>query len=66
MATITQPYHREKYLKMDGHDQEGGVPVYLDGFAYSGILNIQDIQAQWPETAGVGKSDHTVLGALMK
>ena len=44
MATITQPYHREKHLNLEGFDQEGGVPVYLDGFSYSGILNIQDIQ----------------------
>jgi len=43
MATITQPYHREKHLDLLGNDQEGGVPVYLDGFAYSGILNIQEI-----------------------
>jgi len=44
MATITQPYHREQHLDLIGKDQEGGVPVYHDGFAYSGILNIQDIQ----------------------
>ena len=43
MATLTQPYHKEAQLKLDGFDQEGGVPVYLDGFSYSGILNMQDI-----------------------
>ena len=40
LATISEPYHREQYLDIDGTDLEGGVPVYLDGFAYSGILNI--------------------------
>ena len=44
LATNTQPYHRDSFLTIDGHDKEGGVPVYLDGFAYSGIMNLQDIQ----------------------
>jgi hypothetical protein len=48
---MTQPYHREPSLSFPGIEhasQDGGVPIYLDGFAYSGILNIQDIFQKWP------------------
>ena len=41
MATIAHPYHKEKFLPIDGADREGGIPIYHDGFSYSGILNIQ-------------------------
>jgi len=42
LSTIANPYHRECHLAISGKDLAGGVPVYLDGFAFSGILNIQD------------------------
>ena len=43
MATVAGPYHKEKFLPMHGNNKEGGVPIFHDGFAYSGILNIQTI-----------------------
>ena len=43
MAHLAGPYHKEKFIQMVGSDKEGGVPIYHDGFAYSGILNIQTI-----------------------
>ena len=66
MATISGPYHREKFLNLEGREKEGGVPVYLDGFAYSGILNLQECQQRWPMTAGIGKQQHTILGSLKR
>ena len=66
LSTISQPYHREQYLDIDGNDLEGGVPVYLDGFAFSGVLNIQLNIEGWPATAGIGGAEHTVLGSLEK
>jgi hypothetical protein len=64
MATLFQPYHREKNIDLPEAEQDGGVPVYLDGFAYSGILNLQDDKQDWPATAGIGVKKHTILGAL--
>ena len=29
-----------------------GVPCYLDGFAYAGILQLQNVEKVWPQTAG--------------
>jgi hypothetical protein len=43
MAHMTQPYHRENIIdlpNMEHIEQDGGLPVYLDGFAYGGILNL--------------------------
>jgi hypothetical protein len=55
VATVHQPYHYEKHLDtVKNKELENGVPVYLDGFAYAGILNIQGIVQQWPQTAGIG------------
>lgn len=42
MALLHQPYHREQDIDLPEKAQDGGIPVYLDGFAYSGILNLQD------------------------
>jgi len=41
LSPIENPYHFEKELNIPGHDLENGVPVYLDGFAYGGVFNIQ-------------------------
>ena len=41
LAQIDQPYHFEQDLDVPGADLENGIGVYLDGFAYSGILNLQ-------------------------
>ena len=43
MSVVHQPYHRESTIDLPEAHQDGGVPVYLDGFAFSGILNLQDI-----------------------
>lgn len=44
VAPIYEPYHKERFLEdVPNTDLEGGVPVYLDGFSYAGILNIQPI-----------------------
>jgi len=41
IAPIEAPYHREDMQPIPGANLEGGVPVFLDGFAYCGILNLQ-------------------------
>lgn len=51
---------------MEGKNEEGGVPIFLDGFAYSGIVNIQTVYQKWPATAGIGEESHTILGAFKK
>ncbi len=42
LGQIQQPYHREPQPDVDveGKTQEGGIPVYHDGYAYSGIFNL--------------------------
>lgn len=40
LAPMCQPYHKETELDVFGKDLEDGVPMYHDGFAYAGILNI--------------------------
>lgn len=41
LAQMEQPYHHEQDLDIPGADLENGIGVYLDGFAYAGILNLQ-------------------------
>lgn len=43
LGAIEGPYHKESQLGIPGRDLEGGVSVYLDGFAYAGIINLQSI-----------------------
>lgn len=64
MAPIYQPYHLETEMDIFGSDLEGGVPLYHDGFAYSGILNLQNMIQVWPETTGIGFKKHTALESL--
>ena len=42
VATLVAPYNKNK-----------GMPVYIDGYAYAGIMNIQEIEKVWPATAGI-------------
>jgi len=42
LATLTRPYAEHR-----------GMPVYVDGYAYTGILNIQVTDLDWPATAGL-------------
>jgi len=58
LATLNNPYHHEKMP--DGRQ----LPVFLDGFAYSGILNLQTVKQKWPATAGRGFEQHTILSSL--
>ena len=64
MSVVHQPYHREQEIDLPESKQDGGVPVYLDGFAYAGILNLQTCIQNWPATAGIGAKQHSILGAL--
>lgn len=52
LSTIHRPYHLETLMNIPGANLEDGVPLYLDGFAYSGILNMQHIIQKWPGTSG--------------
>jgi hypothetical protein len=31
---------------------KGDYPCYLDGFAYSGFVQLQQVDMEWPETVG--------------
>lgn len=42
VATITGPYTKHN-----------DVPVYVDAYAYCGILNVQTTMKVWPATAGL-------------
>jgi hypothetical protein len=53
VAIVTKPYYYETRLNIPGADLENGVPVYLDGFAYSGIINLQPVSQKWPQSAGL-------------
>ena len=64
LASLEQPYHKENQLDIPGRDLEGGVAVYLDGYAYAGIINIQTIAQTWPATVGIGLKSHKAIEAL--
>lgn len=53
-------------MGLEASDQDGGIPVYLDGFAFGGILNLQTVNQIWPATTGVGEIQHTVMTAYQK
>lgn len=56
LATLTGPYAEHQ-----------GMPVYPDGYAYTGILNVQVSEKDWPATAGlVDKTDLTPYEILEK
>ena len=42
LATLVRPYAEHR-----------GMPVYVDGYAYTGILNVQVTDLDWPATAGL-------------
>merc|ERR1719506_1360143 len=65
IAPLYKPYHYETQMKIEGSDLENGVPVYLDGFAYSGVMNVQTLQPSWPCTSTLnGFQEHSALEAL--
>jgi hypothetical protein len=45
LGVVSQPYHT---------DPSTDIPLYLDGFAYAGVLTIQEMKQVWPATAGQG------------
>lgn len=51
-------------MDVPGADLEDGIGVYLDGFAYSGILNLQTQVQKWPATTGVSQTAHEALDSL--
>ena len=55
VATLAGPYTTHKNM-----------PVYLDGYAYAGILNIQETEKVWPATAGLAKHDLDLFEILEK
>ena len=63
LATVQKPYHREQQIdfEVEGKQEDGGIPLYLDGLAYSGIINLQNIIQEWPSTAGIGYRQHKIL-----
>ena len=42
LAPLTGPYATHQ-----------GLPVYIDGYAYTGIIDIQVTEQTWPATAGL-------------
>ena len=56
VATLTAPYCMHQ-----------GMPVYVDGYAYTGVLNVQVTEKEWPATAGlVDKTELTPFEILEK
>jgi len=47
ITMVTKPYMETKE----------GLPVYLDGFAYAGLVQLQEIEKDWPSTAAVGDTE---------
>jgi len=50
VAPLTSPY-----------TEQHGMPVYADAYAYLGILNIQNLELEWPATAGIATEIGTHL-----
>jgi hypothetical protein len=42
------------------------IAVFLDGFAYSGIVNLQDITQKWPATAGRDIKQYDIAHSITK
>lgn len=68
ITRLYSPYHLEKMMPgLSGADLEDGVPVYLDGFAYAGIVNLQNVIPSWPEsTGGSPAKKHDVISSLVE
>ena len=54
IAALTAPYT---------HSLEG-LPAYLDGLAFTGIVNLQTTKKQWPATAGIDDIQQTIMDAF--
>ena len=38
--------------------------MFLDGYSYAGIANLQEVKQKWPETAVQINKKHQILEAL--
>jgi len=43
-----------------------GLPLYLDGYAYAGLVNFQTVQKEWPATAELVDDDPLVFESFEK
>ncbi len=41
-----------------------GIPAFLDGFAFTGIVNLQTVAKEWPATAGIEDRQINILEAF--
>ena len=56
VTTIEQPY----MVASDGN------PCYLDGVAYAGLVQLQEVEKVWPETVGETAKQKTVFESMEK
>lgn len=42
------------------------IPVYLDGFAFCGLVNLQTVEPQWPATAANTNDQLGVIESIKK
>lgn len=54
LCVMTEPYT----------ESSSGLPCYLDGFAFTGLVNMQTVQKTWPATAGIDDAELSVLEAF--
>lgn len=43
-----------------------GIPAYLDCLAYTGIVNLQTEEKEYPQTAGIGDNRISIFEAIEK
>ena len=43
-----------------------GFPCYLDGLAYAGLVQLQHVETEWPETVGKEAQQKTIFGSMEK
>ena len=41
-----------------------GLPVYLDGLAYAGLVQLQEVISEWPNTVGKGVEQKRVFESM--
>ena len=56
MALLSDPYVRNS----------NGIPVYLDGYAFCGLVNLQLVEPVWPATAVSTNEQLSVLDSFKK
>lgn len=73
VCIVSQPYHMDSRKVMvdfeyseEQQAADADVNIYLDGFAYSGIVNLQEIVQKWPATAGQGYKKYNIIESITK